>query len=246
MCHDRLTSRGRKPKEEFDMVRNKKYMMALLGFIAATGLVFAAETVSENANSQIDAANDTTSYTEATISFGSKISDYNNYPIDASNFEEYKYSSLTNISYNNMSVSMENCYKKYCYKKYSCDNFFGFEYNYKKNNNSLQIGHNIDSGTSAGSLAIDLSGCKYRSVSVYADTYYDSKNYFYSIPFSINGNLYSNDGSWRASSGATRGDVPQFDLYYCTNPQTSLTISVPGTSKQYDMIYITKIVFHLV
>jgi hypothetical protein len=242
------------------MIKNK-YLLALLGVLAATGITFAAETVVENGNSQIYAANSTSSYTEATITFGSNISDYNDYPIDASNFEEYKYSSLTDISYSNMIISMDNCYKKY-----SCRTFWGIEYNYKKNNNSLQIGHNINYGTSAGSLTINLNGYKYQSVSIYADTYYketfDLKAFKYKvtyavdIPFSINGESKINNGSWNKNtetetvSQKTDLDgnviVPQYDLYYCTNPQTSLTISVPGTSEQYDMIYITKIVFHLV
>lgn len=214
----------------------------VLASVAMIGTFAAQETL------PVEAAT-TSSYTKATISFGTTIQDNYGRNVTTSTFTSSSASSYVTTSgftsKQKISYSISNCQEQ------------AADYDAKY---ALQIGKVYDgiaSGTTSGSLTITLSNAKYISVSIYADTYYKKtfdwstfKNkvtHYVEIPFAINGVQYSNDGSWISNSDGTvsYGSVPQYDVYYCTNPQTSLTITVPGTTEQYDMIYITKIVFHL-
>jgi hypothetical protein len=201
----------------------------VLASVAMIGTFAAQETL------PVEAAT-TSSYTEATISFGTTIQDNFWRNVTTSTFTSSSASSYVTTSgftsKQKVSYVVSNCQEQ------------GADY---YDSYALQIGKLSywPKGTTSGSLTITLSNAKYISVSIYADTYYDSDNYYYDIPFAINGTSYINNGSWGASSGSSQSSVPQYDVYYCTNPQTLLTITVPGTTEQYDMIYITKIVFHL-
>jgi hypothetical protein len=213
----------------------------VLASVAMIGTFAAQETL------PVEAAT-TSSYTKATISFGTTIQDNYGRNVTTSTFTSSSASSYVTTSgftsKQKVSYVVSNCQEQGA----------GYYDSY-----ALQIGKLSywPKGTTSGSLTITLSNAKYISASIYADTYYKKtfdwstfKNkvtHYVEIPFAINGVQYSNDGSWISNSDGTvsYGSVPQYDVYYCTNPQTSLTITVPGTTEQYDMIYITKIVFHL-
>lgn len=222
------------------MEKKMVYPAVIAGLIAVTFCAYAAETAFD----EPVLAAQTSSYTTATLTFGTIVQDNSGHGITASSLSSTSYVKASGFTAaQTVSYAVSNCQEQ------AADYSSAY---------ALQIGklsYNPE-GTTTGSLTIALSGCKYQSVSVYADTYYKKTfdwstfkykvTHAYDIPLSINGESMISNGSWVSSgSGVTQSDVPQSDQYHCEAPLSVLTISVPGTTEQYDMIYVEKIVFHL-
>ena len=226
------------------MKKKMIYPAVIAGLIAVTFCAYAAETMGAQ---PVLAAKTGAAYTTATLTFGTTVQNNAGHDLSASSFSASGASSYVTESGfatgQSVSYAVSNCQQQ------GADWYDDY---------ALQIGKisNWPVGTTAGSLTITLKGCKYQSVSIYADTYYKKyynsstgKNmvrHYVEIPFAINGESLVSNGSWSSSgSGVSQGAVPQSDQYHCDVPLSTLTISVPGTTEQYDMIYVQKIVFHL-
>ncbi len=216
------------------MSEKTMYRVCVFGFAAVAACVYAVE----NGLSESVSAKQTDSYTVATLTFGTEVRDYagwgySEYDVSAKDLSSSRYVTKSGFKSNQkLDYAVSNCHQK------PSDWFVWSD------DCALQIGK-TSVGTEAGSLTITLKGCRYQSVSVYADTYYSSGVYHSSgVPFAINGESLTNDGSW-GSSGTVQRDCPRYDRYYCGVPQSALIISVPETAERYNTIYVQKIVFHL-
>jgi hypothetical protein len=210
----------------------KKKNTYCLGAILSLSLIVCLFLV-ENSNNNSIATEATSSYTSSSIVFGTSEDALSSY-YSMTDSDISSLATLSGLTSSQISYTVKNvCGKKV--NKYSTPY-------------ALQLGYptNYYQNTTSSSLKVTLSGIKYQSVTVYADTYADSSNYYYNIPFTMNGTNYINDGSWGATSGASQGDCPTFVEYDCDNPKSELTITIPGTTDEgYDMIFIQKIKFHI-
>lgn len=212
------------------MNRKMTYSASIAGLIAIAFLAYAAES---GTGSERAFAADATNYTTATVTFGTQIDGLSSkYSIAASKIASF--ATLSGITSSQISFWGSNLCEKTVNK-------WSTSY-------ALQIGYptNWYQDTAAGTFTVTLTGTSYQSVTAVIDTFSDSSNYYYDIPFSMNGVSYTNDGSWGATSGQSQGDCPQFVEYDCEAPKTSLTISIPGTAGEgYDMVFLESLTFHL-
>ena len=189
-------------------------------YLVATAIGLAATVglfAYENATTvQADAKAQTSPFTIATIEFNNNES-YLSYTSSHKTVKsnQFEYNDVDNCSYNNNELRIG-----------STDYFYFWDWS------NWPWSCNRYSFTTGGSYSITLDSIKYQSVRIYS-------NSSSGIAFNVNGiSTVTNKYSFN--------DIPlQYDYYYCSDTQSTLTITVPDNIEADKMLTIQKIEFHL-